>query len=268
MSRLGGNRRHCPVGLEDQMADAGEVRVERLEQLDIELARQPDVEGIGHPLTALDGRDRLAQQIDLAFRSPGGGVDADGPRGLRRRQQRIDAVTDHRHLVIALALAELILHLRQRAGSRLETARKRGKSASRDWVATWSFWASFSDALNTFIRVRSPARAPLRASPARAATLIWRSRLTDWRNSRDASSLPPLGSRARIAWVSATPGLDRLGRVEQVGDGLRVIVFFQQDFDVGLQYAGERRLADAGIGLAFDDVAEQGFGLGLLPVRA
>ena len=55
-------------------------RVERAEQLGIELVRQGDVEWIGRALSVLDLRDGVAKRVDLLVELLGGGRRA-SPRG-------------------------------------------------------------------------------------------------------------------------------------------------------------------------------------------
>ena len=86
--QVGRQAQHCAVGLEDQMLHAGELRVERAEQLAVQLVRQGDVERVGRALAVLDRGDRVAQRIDLLVELLAGGVE----RGRRAPRSGVTSI--------------------------------------------------------------------------------------------------------------------------------------------------------------------------------
>ena len=77
--QIGRQAQHRAVGLEDQVLHAGELGVERPEQLAVDLVRQADVERVGDALAVLDRGDGVAQRVDLLAELLAGGVELDGP---------------------------------------------------------------------------------------------------------------------------------------------------------------------------------------------
>ena len=93
------------------------------------------------------------------------------------------------------------------------------------------------------------------------ARSAWRVRVTDWRNSREASSVPPLSSRASTACVCASPGRTiswLAAKISAVAAGSPRLL--EEKVDIGPKHAGERRRQVARVGLRVDDFAEHRLG--------
>ena len=66
----------------------------------------------------------------------------------------------------------------------------------------------------------------------------WRVSVTDWRNRREASSVPPVSSRASTAWVWARPGRTISWVAAKISASrLRIVgPFFEQQVDIGAKH--------------------------------
>ena len=180
-----------------------------------------------------------------------------GPRRGRRHQHRVDMIADDRSSGNKPRPGAA-----SSAGRRARSCRwtPRGSAGSRP--ALPGSRAAPSARSRASLAGRARARFLRRglgevAQTARArcaARSTWRVSVTDWRNRREASSVPPVSSRASTACVWARPGPDhQLRRREDFRDRCRIVGLLQKQVDIRAKHIGEARRQVACVWLRMDD---------------